>query len=187
MEIDIQELTRQAFGLTAVVLPSLMGVREQYVAPNGASYFMVLKLADKLGNIIQLPNEPLVSLSLRKTIVETATVGRYRKGTVKEYINTEDYNINIKGVCVDDTSPNTYPATQVRDLNDLFALNEPLEIVDNTFFELFGIRKIVLSEIDFEDMAGYEGVQKYAIRAVSDQDFYAELADKQNERRRLLG
>lgn len=147
---------------------------------------MTLKVADKRGNIIQFPNEPLVDFSLSKTIVETATVGKYRRGKVKEYICTEDWEITIKGLCVDFEEPERYPAEQVQALNLLFEKNESLEVLNNKLFELFGIRNIVLKDIQFEAMQGQEGIQKYEISAVSDNDFYAELDDKKIERKKLL-
>jgi hypothetical protein len=146
---------------------------------------MTLKLSYN-SQKFELPNEPLISLGLSKTIVETATVGKYRKGTVKEYICTEDYQIMIKGVCVDVDNPEDYPTDQVAALNELFEINDSLDVLSNLFLELFGIRKIVLKDIQFEDMAGEAGMQKYTITAVSDQDFYADLNEKELTRTNFL-
>lgn len=164
-------------------LPDLRGINAKQLL--GSKYFLTLKLAYK-GQKFELPNEPLISIGLVKTIVETATVGKYRKGTVKEYICTEDYNITIRGVCVDLTDPEIYPADQVALLNDLFEINDALEIESNPFLELFGIRKIVLKDINFDEMAGEAGMQKYTITAVSDQDFYADLNEKDSTKTNLL-
>ncbi len=191
-EINIKELTAKAFfdyvgpafpawwgkNKTAFVLPSLSNIRASLSGQAGKGYFMTLTLADSNGTQYNFPNEPLVSLSLRKTIKETPTVGKYRKGTVKEYINTEDYNITLRGVCIDTENPNRYPAEQIQELNALFEKNEALEVVDNMFFAQFGIDKVVLKDIALAEMAGQEGVQKYTIKAVSDQDFYAELTER---------
>jgi hypothetical protein len=149
----------------------------------GGKYFLTLSLKHRqLGaNPVKLPNEPLVSLSLNKTIVETATVGKYRKGTVKEYICTEDYAISIRGVCIDPEDPNSYPAKQVRDLKNLIEVNDALEIDNSRFFNLFGITKIVLKDLKFEEMLGEAGMQKYTITAVSDQDFFADLTEKNEQ------
>lgn len=146
----------------------------------GTPYFMTLTLQSKQ-KVFKLPNEPLVTLFLQKTIVETPTVGEERKGTVKEYICTEDYQIDIKGICIGEND--NYPAKQVKLLNDLFAINEAVEVKDNLFFTLFGIQKIVLKSIKFEEMVGEESLQKYIISAVSATDFFAELTERSN----LLG
>jgi hypothetical protein len=164
-------------------LPDLKGINSKQLL--GGKYFLTLKLSYK-GQNFELPNEPLISLGLTKTIVETATVGKYRKGTVKEYICTEDYSITIKGVCIDLDDPEIYPADQVGLLNDLLEINDALEVESNPFLELFGIRKIVLKDIQFDEMIGESGLQKYTITAVSDQDFYADLNEKDKEKSNLL-
>jgi len=149
-------------------------------------YFTTLKVSDKAGNQYVFPNEPLMSIGLSKTIVETATVGKERKGTVKEYICTEDYSINIKGVCVNEAEPETYPAEQVAELKRMFEINDSLEVVSNPFLELFEIRNIVFKDIQFDEMAGEQGLQKFTIIAVSDQDFYADLSERESNLKSLL-
>ena len=163
-------------------LPDLQAINAKQLVGN--PYFMTLVLSYK-GKKMELPNEPLLALGLTKTIVETATVGQYRKGTVKEYICTEDYTLSIKGICIDLDNPEVYPAEQVRLLNDLFEINDALEVESNPFLELFGIRKLVLKDIQFDEMLGEQGVQRYTISAISDQDFYADLNEK--DKNKLLG
>ncbi|AVM55741.1 DUF6046 domain-containing protein [Capnocytophaga sp. oral taxon 864] len=193
MEFDIKELTARAFldyvgpafpqwwanNKTKFVLPSLSNISE--ARSNGSQYFMTLKVADKSGEQTVFPNEPLVSFSLTKAIVETATVGKQRKGKVKEYITTEDWQITIRGLCVDPKNPDQYPTAQVQSLNKLFEKNESLEVIGNKLFTLFDIGNIVLKDISFEEMEGKEGIQKYTIKAVSDMDFYAELDEKRTQ------
>lgn len=192
MDFDIKELVAKAHfdyvgpmfpswwekNKTKFVLPSLTGINTALLL--GGKYFQELKVSYN-GEEFTFPNEPLISLSLSKTIVETATVGKERKGTVKEYICTEDYQISLRGVCVnlEEEKQDEYPSQQVEELHRLFNINDSLEIVDNPFLELFGIRKIVLKDIEFEEMAGQQGLQKYKISAVSDQDFYADLTAKE--------
>ena len=193
MEFDLKELTARAFldyvgpafpswwanNKTKYVLPSLSNISE--ARSNGSEYFMTLKVADKAGVQTLFPNEPLVGFSLTKTIVETATVGKHRRGKVKEYIATEDWQITIKGLCIDTNNPDLYPTAQVQSLNRLFEKNESLEVIGNKLFTLFDIRNIVLKDISFEAMEGKEGIQKYTIKAVSDMDFYAELDEKRTQ------
>ena len=190
MEFDLRELTAKAFSYigpafpawwqqnkTLLVLPSLNGVGTALLM--GKPYFQTLKVSYK-GEQFVFPNEPLITLGLTKTIVETATVGKERRGTVKEYINTEDYTLNIRGLCFNAATPEIFPSEQVLELNKLFAINDAVDIEANPFLELFEIRKLVFKSIDFEDMAGMPGMQKYTVTAVSDQDFYADLTEKQN-------
>lgn len=190
MEFDLRELTAKAFSYvgpafpawwaknkTALVLPSLNGIGTALLM--GKPYFQTLKVSYK-GQQFVFPNEPLISLGLTKTIVETATVGKDRRGTVKEYINTEDYTLSIRGLCFNPQSPEIFPTDQVMELNNLFAVNDAMEVVGNSFLELFEIRNLVFKTLDFEEMAGMQGMQKYTVTAVSDQDFYADLTEKQN-------
>ena len=164
-------------------LPDLRGINSEQI--RGGKYFLQLKLSYK-GQMFELPNEPLLSLGLTKTIVKTATVGKQRKGTVKEYICTEDYTISIKGVCINVDEPELYPADQVAILHDLVAINDALEVETNAFLELFGIRKLVIEDIKFDEMVGESGLQRYTISAISDEDFYAERKEKDTEKNNLL-
>ncbi len=134
-------------------------------------YFQVLRLKAK-GKVYMLPNEPNISLTASNTIVKTDTVGSERKGTVKEYICAEDWILNIKGVCVNEDSK-SYPYQQVKQLIELRNLNVPLEVLDNPFFELHGIRKIVIEDLVLPEMMGRPNQQVYEIKAVSEEDFYA--------------
>ncbi len=152
----------------------------------GAKYFMTIKLGYK-GKVYELPNEPLVSLSIVKTIIETATVGEERKGAVLEYITTENYQIGIRGVCFDIENPELYPAEQVAILNELFDINDALDIIDNPFFELHGIRKLVIKGKNEEEMQAQQGLQSYSFTAQSDQDFYADLNELEITQSNFLG
>lgn len=197
-EFNLRELTARAFfdyvgpqfpawfklNKARFVLPSLKNISEQ--KSKGGQYFMTLKVQDKNGAETLFPNEPLVSFDLAKTIIETPTVGQSRIGTVKEYITTEDWQIVIQGLCINEDDIDLYPAKQVEELNRLFQKNEALEVQSNKLFTLFGISNIVLKDISYDPMPGQEGIQKYEIKAVSDQDFFAELDEKKRNRQNLL-
>lgn len=197
MEIDIKELTAKAFfsyvgppfpqwwerNKTKFVLPNLKRIGAALL--NGQPYFQTLRVQDlKSGEIFDFPNEPLISLSLTKTIVETATVGKERRGTIKEHIYTEDYHLTIKGLCMneDPERREEYPTEQVQTLQRLFEINNRLEVLSNPFLALFDIKSIVLKDIQWEEMAGQQGLQKYSIAAISDNDFYAD----QNDKKRII-
>ena len=189
MEFDIKELIAKAHfdyvgpafpkwwatNKTKFILPSLSKIGAGLLL--GGQYFQTLKVAYK-GEQFVFPNEPLISMSIAKTIVETATVGKERKGTVKEFINTEDYVLNIRGVCVNPDYPDEYPTEQVQELQRLFEINDSVEVMNNLFLELFGIKNLVLKNIEWNEMAGQQGLQVYTVNAVSDSDFYADLAEK---------
>ena len=162
---------------TKFVLPSLKNITRELLL--GGRYFQTISFSYGK-EIFNLPNEPLIAMSLQKTIVETATVGKERIGTVKEYICTEDYQISIRGVCVNDDPDEreVFPSDQVEKLQKMFLINDKIEVVTNPFLELFGIRSVVLKSIDWEEMAGQQGLQKFTINAVSDNDFFADMSEK---------
>lgn len=164
-------------------LPDLLGINAKQLL--GAKYFMTLKVSHQ-GMQFLFPNEPIISIGMSKTIVKTATVGKKKKRSVKEYITTDDEVITIKGVCIDLTDPERYPAEQVKMINDLFEINDAIDIEDNAFFELFGIRKIVLEDLQWDEMIGESGMQKYTIRALGDDDFFADLNEKDKNKTNLL-
>lgn len=164
-------------------LPDLRSINAKQLL--GAKYFMTLELSYK-GQKFELPNEPLVSIGMSKTIVKTPTVGKDKKRTVKEYITTDDEVITIKGVCIDLFNPEVYPAEQVQLINDLFDIDDALEVENNAFFELFGIRKLVIEDLQWDDMVGESGLQKYTIRAIGDDDFFADINEKNKDKVNLL-
>ena len=91
-----------------------------------------------------------------------------------------------KGVCINENDPEIYPSEQVDELRRMFEINDSLNVISNPFFALFEIRNIVLKDIQFDEMAGEQGLQKFTISAVSDQDFYADLTEREKTLKTLL-
>ena len=67
----------------------------------------------------------------------------------------------------------------IRELQKIFEINDSLEVINNPFLELFDIRKVVFRSIEWDEMAGQQGLQKFVIYASSDQDFFADLTEKE--------
>jgi len=130
----------------------------------GVEYFMPVKL-----NNWQLPNEPVISISGKKTIVETPLAGNSRRGTVKELINTEDYEIKIKGVIINEKD-DAYPLDEVAKLVKLFELNKSILIV-NMLTDRLEITQVVIRSLDLPEMVGVQNAQSYVLSCVSDEDF----------------
>ena len=105
--------------------------------------------------------------------------GGKRRGTVKEYINAGDWKIEIKGVCIDPENPERYPIEQVNQIRELSNLNEAVE-VDNDILRYFEIYSMVIESVSFESMPGVPGAQAYQIKALSDEDFFAERSNTLN-------
>lgn len=130
----------------------------------GIEFFMPVAL-----NGYQLPLEPVISISGKKTIIETPLTGNTRRGTVKEIITTDDYEVKIRGIIINETA-NDYPYTEVAKLRELFEKNEALTIV-NALTNLFEIKNIVIKSLDLPEMVGVQNAQAYTLSCVSDEDF----------------
>lgn len=137
--------------------------------PTGRSLFMPVEIGGYL-----LPYEPTISFSKRKRIVETGLVGSRRKGTVKELISSEDWEITIRGIALNSESKLYYPEDQVAKLNDLDKREEALEI-NSALTSLLGIYRIVIKQFRLPEMIGVQHAQAYEFQCVSDEDFILEL------------
>ena len=65
---------------------------------------------------------PVISISSRKTIIETPLTER--RGTVKELVNIQDYEITIKGFLI--TGANEFPESDVTTLRNIYEQNAAL-------------------------------------------------------------
>lgn len=138
--------------------------REQF----GRSYFMPVSLGATPGaRDLELRN-PVVKITCRKTIVETAMVNR--PGTIKELINTEDYKINIKGIII--REDNKFPLDEIAQLNDYFTMNMVLYIRSKlTDVFLKDGAPVVFTDIAWPETVGVENVKAYEINLISDSSF----------------
>lgn len=128
-----------------------------------------LDLRKEDGTRLTIP-DAIVAVSRERRIVSTDIVGR--NGTVKEYINEGDWQLNIvlgiqavrSGVITDD-----YPAEELKALRKF--LDEPKAIeVASEFLKIFDITRIVVKSVSLtqETHANYQEVN---ISAVSDETY----------------
>ena len=130
----------------------------------GHWYFMPIALEHK-GTEYEIPNA-VISIRGKKSIVETAMVGR--KGTVKELISVDDYEIRIAGVCLDVD----FPDQQINALNELYNINESVTLkCALTDIFLDEEDKVVIKSIDFAEMKGCETAQVFTMELVTDRSF----------------
>ena len=150
---QVSEKTRTAFGST---------LRKKDA--EGRWYFMPIVLEHK-GTEYEIPNA-VISIRGKKSIVETAMVGR--KGTVKELISVDDYEIRIAGVCLDVD----FPDQQIGALNELYNINESVTLkCALTDIFLDEEDKVVVKSIDFAEMKGCETAQVFTMELVTDRSF----------------
>lgn len=163
---DIQKIFMDAWGYHPPVFDVVLqpqqsknGIDYFGKGLHGRPYFMPVKLGD-----VELPN-PVIKITNKKTIVETAMVGR--TGTVKELISMEDYKINIKGIII--MEDNSYPEAEIRKLHDLYKQNTSFPISSAlTDIFLTDDNKVVITDITWPEKIGTQNVKTYEMNLVSD-------------------
>ena len=109
--------------------------------------------------------QPLVVIECVKRIVKTAIAGGSYPGTVKEFINFDDYKVRIYGVVVN-PDQKEYPSDQVKILKDLWLRNEALEFVSQITDRLF--THVVIENMRLDELKRSPGIQAYELQCVSD-------------------
>lgn len=168
---DIRGLFRIAFGFGMEYrVPEIPQKKQQTALGSplwgknslGITYFMPVELDG-----IELPNT-LINISGKKNIVETSLVGQ--RGTVKELINIEDYEIMIRGIVVDDQ--NSFPDEFIMKLQELYEKNESVALkCALTDIFLQEDDSVVIRSIRFPEMRGVEHAQAFEIECMSDPVF----------------
>lgn len=132
----------------------------------------------------QLPNEPIITITGSKKIVKTALTGVnredevQRRGTVKELISVNDYQIKITGRIIDEDDPERYPERIVTKIRNLFELRRALS-VNCKMTDLLGITHIAVDKLSFPGDSGMENSQRYEISGFSDEDFRTDLISQE--------
>jgi hypothetical protein len=116
---------------------------------------------------------PVVSINSRKTIIETPLTER--RGTVKELINIQDYEIIIKGFIIGTT--NEFPENDAKTLRTIYEQNMAVSI-QCPLTDIFLVRPdrsgsdlVVIRELKFPPVIGIKNVRAYELRMVSDEPF----------------
>lgn len=131
-------------------------------------------------NGIQLPNEPLVTITGSKKIVRTSLTGANREGTVqrrgsvKELINVDDYQIKIVGRIVNENDPDRYPEEILAKIRTIYEARRAL-VIESKLTQIFNISRIAISKLSLPGEAGMLNSQRYEITGFSDEDFETDL------------
>lgn len=130
----------------------------------GRWYFMPVTFSHK-GKEYEIPNA-VVSVVAKKNIVETSMVGR--KGTVKELISLDDYEITIAGALTD----TDFPESGISMLNELYNINESVTL-KCALMDLFLEEddSVVIKSLELSDMRGVESAQLFTMTLLSDRSF----------------
>lgn len=115
-------------------------------------------------------SDAIVALSKSKNIVQTQLTGM--DGTVKEYINDGDYEMNIAvGVAAVENGQmvDKYPIDQLQELADFLDTKDAIS-VQSSFLDIFGVTKIVVKSYSLTQ-ATEGNYQELTIAAVSDRTY----------------
>lgn len=110
----------------------------------------------------------VVSITGKKNIVSTPMIGR--KGTVKELINEDDYQINITGIVIGENQQ--FPEAELDLIKELYSVNEAVELkcaLTDVF--LTEGDKVVITDISFPQSVQTEYTQVIEMQCISDRAF----------------
>ncbi len=116
---------------------------------------------------------PVVSVTSRKTIIETPLTER--RGTVKELINIQDYEIVIRGFIIGQS--HEFPEDRVAKLRNVYEKNVALSIkcpLTDIFLlrpDRSGSDQVVITQLIFPAVTGVKNVRPYELHLVSDEPF----------------
>lgn len=135
---------------------------------------LTVRHPDLPGGSFTFPNEPTITVSLRKSIITTPVAGR--DFAVVEIIAAQNYQIQIEGVSDPlelDEDEDALPEEAIRALHLVARINAALE-VECEFLAMNGIRSLVIEGLDIDNRE-YASQVKYRIDAISDEPFELQL------------
>ncbi len=118
-----------------------------------------------------LPVETVLELSQAKVIVKTNLQGR--DGTVKEYINLDDWVLNFKGFIIN-YDEDLYPEERVESMIKWYHLQQSLSVTSK-WLSRWGIDKVVATDLKFPTFEGVQNVQPFELTMLSDFPITLEL------------
>lgn len=109
----------------------------------------------------------LVTVTKNIMVVKTPIAGR--NGTVKQYINLGDYDVQINGV-FSSQIPDTRPDLLIRQLHDITNSTAEVNVASN-FLNLFGIQSLVFERCEFPMNQDGRDVQHFTLDTISETPF----------------
>lgn len=129
----------------------------------GRVYFMPVYIETKNYGI-EIP-AAAISIKGKKNIVETPLTGR--RGSVKELVSVDDYEITIHGVIISDDE--NYPEESVQMFRDLYETNESVKLICAlSELVLQPDDRIVIKSIEWPPVGAVENAQIIKMTAVTD-------------------
>ncbi len=130
---------------------------------------LTLKKAD--GQKLEL-KECICMVTMEKNIVQTALQGR--NGTIKEYINDGDYQVEIAAAISSECD--AYPKSELENLMSFLTINDSLLVGDDTFLSLFGITNLIVKSYGFNQET-HSNRQTFTMCCLSDTAYEIKLKE----------
>lgn len=111
-------------------------------------------------------------VTLEKNIVQTALQGR--NGTIKEYVNDGDYQVEIAAALTSECDQ--YPREELQRMMSLLKTNDSLLVGDNSFLGLFGITNLIVKSYGFNQET-HSNRQTFTICCLSDTAYEIKLKE----------
>lgn len=150
-------------------LVSDLGVAYYAFNQNGNKVYMPIWLSESDNNALSflLPNT-VISMSNKANIITTQLVNR--DGTVKEEISIDDWDIRVRGVMVGQA--NNYPEAEKQKLVNWYKKRQAFSVQNvRTAICLSNSERVIITDLSFPEIRGFENTQPYELRLVSDTQF----------------
>lgn len=148
---------------SSIKMRTAAGTEIRKTNAKGRVYFMPVIIESSLGKL-ELP-AAAISIKGKKTIIETPLTGR--RGSVKELISVDDYEITMHGVIMSDDE--NYPEQIVQQFRDLYEQNEAVKLIcalSSLVLQLDD--RVVIKTIDYPEVGAVENAQIINLTAVTD-------------------
>jgi len=130
----------------------------------------------KVGEKKLLFIDAIVTVEKTYTITKTAMQGR--KGTVKEYIGSEDYKITLFGNLIGD-GMYKYPHIDLQNLVAIMEAQQQIEVISE-FLSIYGIHYLVPDKMITNQVSGVQNRQYVELHFESDEDIQL-IIDQEND------
>jgi len=107
----------------------------------------------------------IINVERTKNIVKNSVLGI--DGTIKEFINSGDYIINITGTIASDNKW-LYPEEELMTFVDLCNVEDSINISNDYLNKIYNINNIVIESFSFAQSERFSNIVTYSINCLSD-------------------
>ena len=132
-----------------------------------SNYATQMKFSSSSFKDVQLPCDPVVSVSLRNIVTRRQVCKGVEYGTIKERWAKDDYEVNIAGVLIADSRS---VADKIKVVREICEAHEAVAVSEATLNEVYGINNLSIDGVDFPFTEGLDN-QRFTIHAHSDTSY----------------